>query len=186
MMTTRQKSGEDLEKLDDKQKPTLGFNKNLPTTNSEFLASEIDWDPSKTCPESQQEWQIYWKLIGLDLDSTVSVTCQQKAEIMSVILRPRTTDPSNTITSTEVPRKKHLTKTNTTVPKAITNSNKQQTIGIDSKKMFNILGFGGGGLIVFPCVAFWIYRQCKSRRLITWQDRHGDSKENQIFSERYD
>ena len=183
-MTTRQNSVDELDKMDEKQETNLGSNTNLVSTNSEFATPEGEWDPSRTCPDSQQEWQIYWKLIGLELDSTVSVTCQQKAEIMSAILRPITTDTNNTTTSTEATTKKHLTKTNTTVIETNTKNNTQQSIGLYSKEMFNMLGFGGGGLIVFIIVAFCIYWLCKSRRLNSQQDRQGDSRENKMFSER--
>ena len=165
--------------MDDNSRIYFGSNTNLVSTNSEFVEPEADLEPSRTCPGSQQEWQRYWEFIGLELDSTVSVICQQRAEIRSVILRPRTTNIKNTSASTETARKYLPTIANNTVTKTNTNNNiTQQTTGLYTKEVFNGLGLGGGCLIVVICFAFCIYQQCKSMRLNYGQDGQGDSREN--------
>ena len=135
ILTTRQTRDNRLDKISEKLKFYFWSNKNVVATYSEFEDPESDWDPSRTCPGGQQEWQIYWKIIGLEVDSTVSLTCQQKAELRSVIFRPRTTNTKNTISTKETARKYLPTISNTTVTKTNThNKITQQTIGLHLKE----------------------------------------------------
>ena len=68
--------------------------------SSNSPANEV-FDPTVGCPSNGQEWDIYWELMGFEIDSTISVTCVQEGNSQSVRIRPRTpsTEPQRNISS---------------------------------------------------------------------------------------